>query len=451
MATHKPFRELVKPDSNFEFVGNSRLWATISLLLILGTFATLFLNKQLRGDYLNWSIDFAGGTEVILEFRDGDGELAQVEPADVRGTLSEAGFQDFDVSAFSWNVPEQDEDAEGMRVRTQLFSAVDGDQQDQLTDAFYDAFEGQGVQQVGWSGNRMFVQSSQPMDEAEAEAFFAEFGVTMRGWSDEQRAQFARPEAGTDEYQAQFSIVGIERQIENALREGLAEVDSRVVNVYGVGPAAGRELRNDGIESLFYAIALIMLYIVFRFDVRYAPGAVAALLHDAILVVGVFALTWTEVSLTSVAALLTVIGYSVNDTVVIFDRIRENVGRYKDKKFARVINISLNQTLARTLLTSLTLLAVTLVMNIFGSGQVRNFAFAMNIGAVVGVYSSMFVASPVVLLLHNKYFGARPKRRPEGVTVPDDGDGDGESEGEASRRSMLDEPDDPDEPDDERR
>ena len=415
MATHKPFREIVKPDSNFEFVGNSRLWGTISLVLILGTFVTLFANKSIRGDYLNWSIDFAGGTEMIFEFRDQDGELVAVDPGDVRGTLEGADFSEFDVSEFSWTVPHDDgttTQAPGMRVRSQSFAAVDEHQQGELADAFVEAFDHKDVRQVGWSGNRMFVSTREPMDEAAAQAFFADYGLTMRDWTDEQRAQFHRTEAGAEEYEAQFSIIGIERQFESALEEGLAELDVGLVQVYGVGAAAGRELRDDGIKSLFYAMALIMLYIVFRFDVRYAPGAVAALLHDALLVVGVFALTWTEVSLTSVAALLTVIGYSVNDTVVIFDRIRENVGRLKDKKFARVINISLNEVLARTLLTSLTLLSVTLVMNIFGSGQVQNFAFAMNIGAVVGVYSSMFVACPVVLALHNKYFGARPKPKP---------------------------------------
>jgi preprotein translocase subunit SecF len=417
MATHKPFRELVKPGSNFEFVGNARLWGTISLVLILGTFATLFVNKGVRGDYLNWSIDFAGGTEMIFEFRDQEGSLVEVDPGDVRTTLQGAGFTEFDVSEFSWTVPLADgttTQAPGMRIRTQLFSAVDEAQQAQLADDFTEAFEHKTVRQVSWSGNRMIARTTEPMEQEEAQAFFAGFGLSMRDWSEDQRDAFRRTEAGSDEYQAQFSIIGIERQFEGALEEGLENIDAGVVQVYGVGAAAGKELRDDGIKSLFYAIALIMLYIVFRFDVRYAPGAVAALLHDALLVVGVFALTWTEVSLTSVAALLTVIGYSVNDTVVIFDRIRENVGRLKDKKFARVINISLNETLSRTLLTSLTLLAVTLVMNIFGSGQVRNFAFAMNIGAVVGVYSSMFVASPVVLALHNKYFGARPKPTPSG-------------------------------------
>jgi preprotein translocase subunit SecF len=165
-------------------------------------------------------------------------------------------------------------------------------------------------------------------------------------------------------------------------------------------------------------MALIMLYLAFRFDVRYAPGAVVALLHDAILVVGVFAVTWQPVSLTSVAALLTVIGYSVNDSVVIFDRIRENVGRLKDKRFSRIINISLNETMSRTLVTSLTTFVATLAMSIFGTGLVRNFAFAMNVGIIVGVYSSVFVASPVALAIHNRWFAGAADKGKAAPTTP---------------------------------
>ena len=203
-------------------------------------------------------------------------------------------------------------------------------------------------------------------------------------------------------------MAGIDAQYRAALGKGLGKgVNVRVIQVYGVGAKAGTKLRNDGIKSLFYAMLLIMLYLIFRFDIRYAPGAVIALMHDSILVFGIFALTWQEFSLTTVAAILTVIGYSVNDTVIIYDRIRENAARLKDKKFARVMNISINETLSRSLLTSLTVFVVTLMMNVFGTGLVRNFAFAMNIGVVVGTYSSIFVASPLALWIHNHFYANR--------------------------------------------
>ena len=275
-----------------------------------------------------------------------------------------------------------------------------------MTD-FLAAFASPGVLKATWSGDRLFVRASGPIDWNAAEAFFEKHGKKLREWSPESAEAFGVPAEGTEEYNMQFSVAGLDAQYQELVSAALGKnVVVKIQNVYGVGARAGEKLRNDGIKSLFYVMALIMLYLAFRFDVRYAPGAVIALIHDAVLVIGVFALTWQEVSLTTVAALLTVIGYSVNDSVVIFDRIRENVDRLKDKKFGRIINISLNETMARTLLTSITLFVVTLMMNILGTGLVRNFAFAMNIGVVVGVYSSVFVASPVALAIHNRWYSA---------------------------------------------
>ena len=130
------------------------------------------------------------------------------------------------------------------------------------------------------------------------------------------------------------------------------------------------------------------------------------------MVIGVFAVTWTEVSLTSVAGLLTVIGFSVNDTVIVFDRIRENQAKLKDKKLERIIDISINEMLVRTILTSSTVFATTLIMNIFGTGLVKNFAFAMNIGVIVGTYSSIFLATPFFLWISKKWYsGPAPAKR----------------------------------------
>lgn len=407
MATHKQFRELVKPGTNFEFVGRTRLWAIVSLLLVCGSIAMLFVNKQVRGDYLNWTIDFKGGTELIFGFRDKDsGEHVDITPGEVRGLLKEAGEDGFEVTGFSWD--DDGEDVHGMLIRTPNFGAVKKDHARTTREAFHAKYdESHEVLKTAWSGDRMFARSKVPFDEAELKAFFAEHGMDMKAWG-EEAARYAAPDEGTGEYNTQFAMWGLDRQFQEMLAEGLG-VDVDIIQTYAVGAKAGKQLRNDGIKALFYVMILIMLYLAFRFDIRYAPGAVAALLHDALLVTGVFAVTWTDVSLTSVAALLTVIGYSVNDTVVIFDRIRENVGRLKDKKLSRVINISLNETLSRTLLTSITLLVVTLMMNVFGTGVIRNFAFAMNVGVVVGVYSSVFVASPVLLYMQNKYYSGPAK------------------------------------------
>ncbi|GAB4512737.1 MAG: hypothetical protein Tsb0020_30810 [Haliangiales bacterium] len=413
MATHKPFRELVNSGSNFEFVGRARLWATVSVLLIIGSISMLFVNNAVRGSYLNWTIDFKGGTEVILGFRSADtGAPIDVDSARVRQTLDQAGFNGIAISEYVFN--EEDDSGEarevtGIMVRTPTFGAVEGAESDAIANAFIERFSDREPR-VLWSGNRLMVRASQLITEEEGKAFFESQGKEIKPWGDEAAAMKTLNEAN-QEYNFYFEVLGLERQFITELEAEFEGIDVSLIQSYAVGARAGAELREDGIKSLFYAVALIMLYLAFRFDVRYAPGAVVALLHDAMLVVGVFAVGWVEVSLTSVAALLTVIGYSVNDTVVIFDRIRENVERLKDKKLARVINISLNETMSRTLLTSLTLFVVTLMMNVFGTGEVRNFAFAMNVGVIVGVYSSIFVAAPIMLAIDTKYYGGRARAK----------------------------------------
>lgn len=424
MATHKPFRELVKPGSNFEFMGRTRLWVMISILLVGGSIAMVFVNKSVRGDYMNWSTDFKGGTEIIFGFHEaGTDKPADVEAGDVRGALNKAGFGGFEVSDFTWDeeTSEGIRKASGMLVRTRDFGAVPEKEQERISEAFLKEFASVEPLKVTWSGDRLFIRSMQPIDWEAAKSFLAGYNLNLKPWAKAEADRFEIPEEGTGEYNAQLAVEGIDAQYQEALAAGLgSSVDVDVVNVYGVGAKAGAKLRNDGIKAMFYAMVLIMLYLVFRFDIRYAPGAVVALLHDAIVVIGVFAATYTEFSLTSVAAILTVIGFSVNDTVVIFDRIRENEGRLKDKKFQRVMNISINETLARSLLTSLTLFAVTLMMNVFGTGLVRNFAFAMNIGVIVGVYSSIFIASPTALFIHNRFYGKKSagKRSRRGSVAP---------------------------------
>jgi preprotein translocase subunit SecF len=194
------------------------------------------------------------------------------------------------------------------------------------------------------------------------------------------------------------------------LEKALPEVDIVTIQSSQVSAKAGAELRNEGIKALFYAMLLITLYLAVRFDIRYAPGAVLATIHDAVMVIGTFSITYTEVSLTSVAALLTVVGFSVNDTVVIFDRIRENQVKLKDKKLERIVDISLNEVVVRSILTSSTLFAVTLMMNIFGTGLVRNFAFAMNAGIITGAYSSIFLAPPMFLWIAKRFYSGSAKR-----------------------------------------
>src|SRR5204863_7617906 len=153
---------------------------------------------------------------------------------------------------------------------------------------------------------------------------------------------------------------GLDRQFKDIFEKALPNTDAIAVQSYGVGDRAGDKLRDDAAKSIVYALFLIMLYLAFRFDIRYAPGAAFATIHDAVMVIGVIAVTFTEVSLVSVAGLLTVVGFSVNDTVVVFDRIRENMAKHEDKKIERVIDLSINEVLVRSILTSSTVFATTL-------------------------------------------------------------------------------------------
>ncbi|NQU67016.1 MAG: protein translocase subunit SecF [Candidatus Marinimicrobia bacterium] len=169
-----------------------------------------------------------------------------------------------------------------------------------------------------------------------------------------------------------------------------------------VGPKIGSELRNDAIQSIAVALALILMYIGFRFDFYYAIGSVMALIHDILITLGVFALFQLEVDLVTVAAFLTIVGYSLNDTIVVFDRIRENIKLNAREKLEDTVNRSLNSTLSRTLITSLTTMLVVLILFIGGLETIKDFAFAMIIGIFVGTYSSIFIASPVMILLENR-------------------------------------------------
>jgi preprotein translocase SecF subunit len=170
-----------------------------------------------------------------------------------------------------------------------------------------------------------------------------------------------------------------------------------ILSIEKVGPKIGAELSGDAVMAIFSALALILIYISIRFEFKYAVGAIAALTHDVLITLGIFSLMDFEVSLAVIAAFLTIVGYSLNDTIVIFDRIRENVKGLKNATLSSVINESINQSLSRTIITSLTTLFVVMVLFLVGGEVIHTFAFAMIVGVIVGTYSSVFVASPVVI------------------------------------------------------
>ncbi len=425
-ATHKhKFRYLLPPGNNFAFVAKFKAWLVISVLLMAVAIGALFVNKSVRGEFMNWTIDFKGGTQIVFAFKDkGATSYAKVDPAQVREALKKGGEGGTEVSDISWEEGTGDKKIviNGMMIRSPRFSALKPGDESKARDAFMTQFKDRDITKASWSGDKLYVRAKKAIRNEEAAPVFASVGFELKPWQVSETNQNTHADEGTKEFNEVFSMWGLDRQYEKILEASVPNIDATVQQSYGVGAKAGDKLRDDAAKSIIYAIFLIMLYLAFRFDIRYAPGAAFATIHDAIMVIGVFAVTWTEVSLVSVAGLLTVMGYSVNDTVIVFDRIRENQAKLKDKKVERIIDISINEMLVRTILTSSTVFATTLIMNIFGTGEVKNFAFAMNVGVIVGTYSSIFLAAPIFMYISKKWYSGPPKKRnlPAPVQVVDE-------------------------------
>jgi preprotein translocase subunit SecF len=392
------FFEVIKPGTTYEFIGRSRYWIGLSIVLTVISIGMLFMNAfviKSRGHWLNWGVDFRGGSEILIEFS------RAVEAADVRKALSDSGFHDADVVKY--------EDPTGQKkwnylVRVGAVSVVSETQVKQIRESLAKIGDA-SLKRFEWSegGDKIYLRYDRPVEPSVLTNSLKAIGVNTT-----QVQTFGR----ADEHTYEVTLVGLDAEIRRGLEAKLgAGAVAAIPKVDSVGAKAGNQLKADGARSLLYAILLIMVYVAFRFDLRYGPGTVVALLHDAVITIGAFAVTYKEFSLTTVAAVLTIIGFSMNDTIVVFDRIRENAARYRDRRFDRVVNQSINETLSRTIWTSATVFFVTLAMNILGVGVIRDFAFAMNVGVVVGTFSSIFIASPILIWLNDKYTANQRKQQ----------------------------------------
>lgn len=197
-------------------------------------------------------------------------------------------------------------------------------------------------------------------------------------------------------------LKGLSQSIQSALEKNYGSGKVEVRRTEMVGPQVGKDLRQKGLLAVLYAMIGILIYITWRFEFRFAVGAVIALVHDVLITLGVFSLFGKEIDLPIIAAFLAIIGYSLNDTIIVYDRIRENMGKHGREGFPAVINRSINETLSRTILTSGTTLLVVLALFVFGGGVIHNFAFALLVGVIVGTYSSIFVASPLLIFWEDR-------------------------------------------------
>lgn len=240
---------------------------------------------------------------------------------------------------------------------------------------------------LGYGGGT--VQNIAPPPDSGVDHDYVRVGIPLQAETEETGAQAQQ--------EALAAVIA-------GLKENIGEFNIRNQDV--VGSKVSGELRQAGLISVLAALSLVLLYIWFRFEWQFGAGAVAALFHDVLLTIGVFSLTQIEFNLSIIAAILTIVGYSLNDTVIVYDRIRENLRKYKKMLLPDVLNLSINETLSRTIMTSMTTMLALTALYFLGGEGLRGFSFAMIWGVFVGTYSSIFVASPMLLLLGLKRGGA---------------------------------------------
>src|SRR5450631_3319181 len=380
MAEQQKFFEVIKSGTDIDFIGNQKYWIGSSIVLVLLTFIMLPINAYVlkdRGHMLNWGVDFKGGTELVVEFN------KKVDASQVRDAMVDAGLHNADVVRYG-----SESATPSFMIRLGAVSIMSAEQAKKVEaaiahigDATLRKFESSE------GGDKVYLRFDKILDSETIKSALKAAGT---------EATLAQSFGPPEDHTYEVTLIGMDVEVRKAIDAKLgAGTVKAIPQVSSVGAKAGKQLQVDGVRALLGAILLIVIYV--------------ALLHDAVITVGAFAVTYKEFSLTTLAAILTIIGFSMNDTIVVFDRIREDAAKYRDRKFDRVVNHAINETLSRTILTSATVFLVTLAMNIFGAGVIRDFAFAMNVGVIVGTYSSIFIASPILIWLNERYLVSQKK------------------------------------------
>ncbi len=338
----------------------------------------------------NWGIDFAGGTEIQVNFR------KPVTSDVVRAQLSKLGYKSPEVVKV-----ENGKNEYILRVRE--VSAMSAGKAKSFRAAVAKSFSGNAVEEykVSPGGDKLTFKFNAEADPEAIKASLLQAGAKVR-------AVAAFGQRADHRYEVQ--LVGIADQLIERLSSAMGEAGPNPPRrVEWVGPKAGEQLRDAAIKSFLYAMAFIMLYVALRFDLRFAPGAVIAMAHDAIITMGIFMALGREVNLTFVAAILTIMGYSVNDTIVIYDRIRENMSRRRGMSLRELINVSTSETLSRTIITGGTTVLSLIALYMWGTTVIRDFALAMLLGILIGTYSSVYTAAPITEWIDQKFFRGQRK------------------------------------------
>lgn len=382
--------EFFKPGRVFDFMGQRLFWIPLSFILVIGSIILTFYPGP------NYGTDFKGGTEVEIAF------TKPVTAAEIRKGIEESGFQNPDVvQVVDANNPYH------FLIRVQDVSAISETEKVEMKKALCYADDTQApiddpvrcppsvkATEVKFSAGGDKVSTrydvEPDLDKIRQQVMSVQ-GVTLR--SGPNNPTILNPR----DHRVEIQLTSKGDQLMERLQKRLGAdvVPDRALRVEWVGPKAGKQLRDSARNAVAIASVLIMFYLAFRFDLRFAPGVIVACIHDAMVVIGVFILLRKEISLSTIAAVLTVVGYSMNDTVVVYDRIRENLGKYRGKSFAQIINMSVSETLSRTILTSGATMLSVLAFFVYGTGVIKDFMLALVVGIIAGTYSSIYVAAPL--------------------------------------------------------
>lgn len=366
---------------NYDFLGKRKIAYLFSgTLFLLGVIAALIRGFQ-------FGIDFKGGSEIVLQFE------KPINISEVRADVENIGLGVLEVKTFGGET--------GVMIRTEM-QVIPIEVYPKVISGIEEEIEkllpGVPKRLIDSSASSVTYSFDNP-DTANQIID----GLFAAGF------QSGRVSEEPDNVQMLVSV-GIADWIKENLREKITNNSFTVLKEDRVGPKIGEELKRDAVLAIFFSLIAILIYLGFRFKFIFAFGAVAALFHDVLITLGLFAALYglipglnLDIDLTVVAAFLTLIGYSINDTVIVFDRIRENLKIHKTRPLYDVINTSISQTMSRTILTGGTTLLTVLVLLIFGGEVLRVFAFTLFFGIIIGTYSSIFVASTLVYEYALKY------------------------------------------------
>ncbi|MFT3769822.1 MAG: protein translocase subunit SecF [Minicystis sp.] len=395
--------EFIKPGRQFDFMRwRWRFIGASLLLLVLSVISFIVPGPKL-------GTDFKGGTELEVAFK------AAVSAGEVRAAVEHVGFDAPEVVSVA-----DKENPNRFLIRVQEVTVLSDKEKSLIREKMCLIGEsGQApagcaanasATEIKFSpgGDKIFARyESRPDLATIKQQLTGVEGLSLRAGANNPLLASER------DNRVEIQLKSKGDQLLDGLRAqlGADKVPESALRVEWIGPKAGAQLRDAAIRSIAIACFFIMAYIAFRFDLRFAPGGIVALIHDVGIALGAMILARKEITLSTVAAMLTIVGYSITDTVVVYDRIRENLGKHRNMSFSAVINLSISEMLGRTIITSGVTALSLVAFLVWGTGALKDFAFALLVGILVGTYSSIYVAAPLTEWIDRRFFGASANQK----------------------------------------